>query len=123
MWVDAVTIEQIADTLRQLYFGAQPEKAQQAARTLLRYAALNAEYAGKTKKRVFLQILCLPVVKDTIQHRVLTTCGGKRLLTTACRGRKSAVSRCWQGIPRPLSWPDEILKVNNTETAKIPVIA
>ncbi len=57
MWVDAVTIEQIADTLRQLAARSpQPEKARQAAQTLLNeYAALNAEYAGKAKKRVFLQ--------------------------------------------------------------------
>lgn len=52
MWVDAVSIEQIADTLRQLAARSpQPEKAQQAAQTLLNeYAALNAEYAGKAKK-------------------------------------------------------------------------
>ncbi len=36
MWVDAVSIEQIADTLRQLAARSpQPEKAQQAAQTLL----------------------------------------------------------------------------------------
>lgn len=58
MWVDAVSIEQIADTLRQLAARSpQPEKAQQAAQTLLNeYAALNAEYAGKAKSASFFSL-------------------------------------------------------------------
>lgn len=58
MWVDAVSIEQIADTLRQLAaWSPQPEKAQQAAQTLLNeYAALNAEYAGKAKSASFFSL-------------------------------------------------------------------
>ncbi len=84
MWVDAVSIEQIADTLRQLAARSpQPEKAQQAAQTLLNeYAALNAEYAGKAKKRVFLQFGMNPLFtsgKGSIQHQVLTTCGGENV--------------------------------------------
>ncbi|EIB9163299.1 vitamin B12 ABC transporter substrate-binding protein BtuF [Salmonella enterica] len=84
IWVDAVSIEQIADTLRQLAaWSPQPEKAQQAAQTLLNeYAALNAEYAGKAKKRVFLQFGMNPLFtsgKGSIQHQVLTTCGGENV--------------------------------------------
>lgn len=84
MWVDAVSIEQIADTLRQLAaWSPQPEKAQQSAQTLLNeYAALNAEYAGKAKKRVFLQFGMNPLFtsgKGSIQHQVLTTCGGENV--------------------------------------------
>lgn len=58
MWVDAVSIEQIADTLRQLAARSpQPEKAQQAAQTLLNeYAALNAKYAGKAKSASFFSL-------------------------------------------------------------------
>ncbi|SUG52275.1 cobalamin periplasmic binding protein [Salmonella enterica subsp. arizonae] len=85
MWVDAVTIEQIADTLRQLApWSPQPEKARQAAQRLLKeYAALKAEYASKAKKRVFLQFGMNPLFtsgKGSIQHQVLTTCGGGKRL-------------------------------------------
>ena len=56
MWIDAVTIEQIADTLQTLAdFSPHPEMAKHAAQTLLDdYSQLKSQYAGKTKKRVFL---------------------------------------------------------------------
>lgn len=57
MWVDATNIEQIANALRQLApWSPQPDKAEQAAQSLLdQYAQLKAQYADKPKKRVFLQ--------------------------------------------------------------------
>ncbi|MDU2256724.1 MAG: vitamin B12 ABC transporter substrate-binding protein BtuF, partial [Escherichia coli] len=57
MWVDATSIEQIANALRQLApWSPQPDKAEQAAQSLLdQYAQLKAQYADKPKKRVFLQ--------------------------------------------------------------------
>lgn len=123
MWVDAVTIEQIADALRQLAaWSPQPEKAQQAAQTLLKeYAALKAEYAGKVKKRVFLQFGMNPLFtsgKGSIQHQVLTTCGGENVFADSrVPWPQVSQSRCWQGIPRPLSWPEKrakFSKLNNT---------
>lgn len=58
MWVDAVSIEQIADTPVNWPPGARSrKKAQQAAQTLLNeYAALNAEYAGKAKSASFFSL-------------------------------------------------------------------
>ncbi len=123
MWVDAVTIEQIADTLRQLAARSpQPEKARQAAQTLLNeYAALNAEYAGKAKKRVFLQFGMNPLFtsgKGSIQHQVLTTCGGENVFADS-RVPWPQVSReqVLARHPRPLSWPEKrakFSKLNNT---------
>ncbi len=84
MWVDAVTIEQIADALRQLAaWSPEPEKARHAAQTLLdEYAALKSQYADKPKKRVFLQFGANPLFtsgKGSIQHQVLEVCGGENI--------------------------------------------
>ncbi len=50
MWVDATSIEQIANALRQLAPSPQPDKAEQAAQSLLdQYAQLKAQYADKPK--------------------------------------------------------------------------
>lgn len=84
LWVDAVTIEQIADTLRKLSaWSPQPEKAQRAAQTLLDdYSQLKSQYASKPKKRVFLQFGINPPFtsgKGSIQNEVLELCGGENI--------------------------------------------
>ncbi len=82
-WVDAVSIEQIADTLRQLAARSpQPEKAQQAAQTATSTPRQRRVCRVKAKKRVFLQFGMNPPFtsgKGFIQHQVLTTCEKKRL--------------------------------------------
>lgn len=79
MWVDATSIEQIANALRQLApWSPQPDKAEQAAQSLLdQYAQLKAQYADKPKKRVFLQFGINPPFtsgKESIQNQVLEVC-------------------------------------------------
>ena len=74
IWVDAVTIEQVADALRQLAaWSPKPEQAKQAAQTMLDdYALLKSQYANKPKKRVFLQFGANPLFtsgKGSIQWR------------------------------------------------------
>ena len=70
IWVDAVTIEQVADALRQLApWSPRPEQAKQAAKTLLdEYALLKSQYANKPKKRVFLQFGANPLFKIGRAH-------------------------------------------------------
>ena len=60
IWVDAVTIEQVADALRQLLRGApKPEQAKQAAQTMLDdYALLKSQYANKPKKTRVSPVWC-----------------------------------------------------------------
>ena len=84
MWIDAVTIEQIADTLQTLAdFSPHPEMAKHAAQTLLDdYSQLKSQYAGKTKKRVFLQFGINPPFtsgKGSIQNEVIELCGGENI--------------------------------------------
>ena len=84
MWIDAVTIEQIADTLQTLAdFSPHPEMAKHAAQTLLNdYSQLKSQYAGKTKKRVFLQFGINPPFtsgKGSIQNEVIELCGGENI--------------------------------------------
>ena len=84
IWVDAVTIEQVADALRQLAaWSPKPEQAKQAAQTMLDdYALLKSQYANKPKKRVFLQFGANPLFtsgKGSIQHEVLEVCGGENI--------------------------------------------
>ena len=84
IWVDAVTIEQVADALRQLAaWSPKPEQAKQAAQTMLDdYALLKSRYANKPKKRVFLQFGANPLFtsgKGSIQHEVLEVCGGENI--------------------------------------------
>lgn len=69
MWVDATSIEQIANALRQLApRSPQPDKAEQAAQSLLdQYAQLKAQYADKPKNVFFCNsalIRHLPVEKS-----------------------------------------------------------
>ncbi|QMI04153.1 vitamin B12 ABC transporter substrate-binding protein BtuF [Citrobacter sp. RHB25-C09] len=84
MWVDAITIEQIAETLRKLAaWSPHPEKAQRAAQTLLdEYSQLKSQYADKAKKRVFLQFGINPPFtsgKGSIQNEVIELCGGENI--------------------------------------------
>ncbi|CBG86942.1 vitamin B12 ABC transporter substrate-binding protein BtuF [Citrobacter rodentium] len=84
MWVDAASIEQIAQTLRKLAaWSPQPEKAQHAARRLLDdYQQLKSEYADRSKKRLFLQFGINPPftsAKGSIQNEVLELCGGENI--------------------------------------------
>ena len=86
IWVDAVTIEQVADALRQLApWSPKPEQAKQAAQTLLdEYALLKSQYANKPKKRVFLQFGANPLFtsgKGSIQNQVLEVCGGENIFS------------------------------------------
>lgn len=102
MWIDAVTIEQIADTLQTLAdFSPHPEMAKHAAQTLLDdYSQLKSQYAGKTKKRVFLQFGINPPFtsgKGSIQNEVIELCGEKTSLpAVGFPGRRSVVNRCWR---------------------------
>lgn len=99
IWVDAVTIEQVADALRQLAaWSPKPEQAKQAAQTMLDdYALLKSRYANKPKKRVFLQFGANPLFtsgKGSIQHEVLEVCGGENIFAGSRVPRhRLAVSR------------------------------
>ena len=84
LWVDSHSIEEIAATRRQLAkWSPQPEKAEQAAATLLHgYAQLKAQYAKAPKKRVFMQFGFNPIFtsnKSAIQNQILEVCGGQNI--------------------------------------------
>ncbi|HBL4690391.1 vitamin B12 ABC transporter substrate-binding protein BtuF [Citrobacter sedlakii] len=88
MWVDAVTIEQIADTLKKLAaWSPEPEKAQRASQSLLDdYHQLKSANAAKAKKRVFLQFGINPPftsAKGSIQNQVLELCGGENIFANS----------------------------------------
>jgi vitamin B12 transport system substrate-binding protein len=88
LWVDAISIEQVAQALRDLAaWSPAPIKAQQAAQQLLNdYAALKAEYDTPTKKRVFLQFGTQPLFttgKGSIQNQVLEVCGGENIFAAS----------------------------------------
>ena len=57
MWIDAVSIEQVAQALRALApYSPTPKKAEAAAKQMLSaYAALKSRYDTPVKKRIFLQ--------------------------------------------------------------------
>jgi vitamin B12 transport system substrate-binding protein len=88
LWVDAISIEQIAQTLRELSaWSPTPQKAQQAAQQLLNdYASLKAKYNVSPKKRVFLQFGSQPLFttgKGSIQNQVLEVCGGENIFASS----------------------------------------
>ncbi|MGQ8762546.1 vitamin B12 ABC transporter substrate-binding protein BtuF, partial [Enterobacter bugandensis] len=62
-WVDAVSIEQVAQTLRDLApFSPTPQRAEHAAQQMLNdYAALKTRYGTQPKQRVFLQFGSQPL--------------------------------------------------------------
>ncbi len=88
MWVDAITIEQVIETLRQLKpYSPNPQQAEQAAQTLLeQYQTLKMRYASQPKKRVFLQFGAQPLFttgKGSIQNQVLELCGGENIFAAS----------------------------------------
>ena len=88
MWIDAITVEQVAESLAQLaQYSPQPEKARQAAAELLtRYRALKKQYASQPKKRVFLQFGGEPLFtsgKGSLQNEVLELCGGENIFSAS----------------------------------------
>ncbi|MBM3070535.1 vitamin B12 ABC transporter substrate-binding protein BtuF [Enterobacter sp. RHBSTW-00994] len=87
-WIDAVSIEQVAQALRDLApFSPTPSKAEQAAQRMLSdYAALKTEYDKTTKKRVFLQFGSQPLFttgQGSIQNQVLEICGGENIFAAS----------------------------------------
>lgn len=100
MWVDATSIEQIANALRQLApWSPQPDKAEQAAQSLLdQYAQLKAQYADKPKNVFSVNsalIRHLPVEKSRFRTRYSKFVAEKTSLKTAgFPGRKLAANRC-----------------------------
>ena len=87
-WIDATSIEQVAQALRDLApWSPAPEKAQQAAQQMLAdYAALKATYGAQPKKRVFLQFGQQPLFttsKGSLQHQVLELCGGENIFAAS----------------------------------------
>lgn len=88
MWVDAVSIEQIAQALEALAaYSPAPDKAHRAAQQLLGdYAVLKARYARAVKKRVFLQFGSQPLfttARGSIQNQVLELCGGENIFAAS----------------------------------------
>lgn len=88
MWIDAVSIEQVAQALRDLApYSPAPQKAELAAQNMLRdYAALKAKYDTTTKKRVFLQFGSQPLFttgQGSIQNQVLEVCGGENIFAAS----------------------------------------
>jgi len=88
LWIDAATIEQVAETLRQLAaYSPHPEQAQNAAQSLLNeYVALKSRYSDVPKKRVFLQFGSHPLftsASGTIQDQVLALCGGENIFASS----------------------------------------
>lgn len=88
MWVDAITIEQVADTLQKLAaWSPHPQQAEQASRQLLSdYQALKSRYASQAKKRVFMQFGAQPLFtsgKGSIQNQVVELCGGENIFANS----------------------------------------
>ena len=88
MWLDAVSIEQVAHALRALApYSPTPEKAEQAALQMLSdAAALKTRYDTPTKKRVFLQFGSQPLFttgQGSIQNQVLEICGGENVFAAS----------------------------------------
>lgn len=133
MWIDASSIQQIADALRQLAaWSPQPEKAEKAAQTLLAdYAQLQSRYAGTPKKRLFLQFGINPPFtsgKNSIQNQVLELCGGENIFADSQVpwpqvSREQVLARAPQAIV-VAGDSGEILKIKQYwgDQLKIPVI-
>lgn len=133
MWVDATSIEQIANALRQLApRSPQPDKAEQAAQSLLdQYAQLKAQYADKPKNVFFCNsalIRHLPVEKSRFRTRYSKFVAEKTSLKTAGFpspqvSREQVLARSPQAIVIT-GGPDQIPKIKQYwgEQLKIPVI-
>ncbi|EKW84616.1 periplasmic binding family protein [Escherichia coli 97.1742] len=121
------------NALRQLApWSPQPDKAEQAAQSLLdQYAQLKAQYADKPKKRVFLQFGINPPFtsgKESIQNQVLEVCGGENIFKDSRVpwpqvSREQVLARSPQAIVIT-GGPDQIPKIKQYwgEQLKIPVI-
>jgi len=88
MWIDAVSIEQVAQALRALApYSPTPKKAEAAAKQMLSdYAALKSQYDTPVKKRIFLQFGSQPLFttgKGSIQNQVLEVCGGENIFAAS----------------------------------------
>lgn len=88
MWVDAITIEQVAETLNKLAaWSPHPKQAKEAAQQLLsQYQALKSRYANQAKKRVFMQFGAQPLFtsgKGSIQNQVVELCGGENIFANS----------------------------------------
>ena len=88
MWIDAVSIEQVAQALRSLApYSPTPAKAENAAKQMLSdYAALKSRYDVPVKKRIFLQFGSQPLFttgKGSIQNQVLEICGGENIFAAS----------------------------------------
>jgi len=84
VWVDAISIEQVAQAIRDLApYSPAPQKAERAAQQLLDdYQALKAKYNTPSRKRVFLQFGSQPLFTTgagSLQHQVLELCGGENI--------------------------------------------
>lgn len=126
MWVDAVSIEQVAQALRALApYSPTPAKAEDAAKQLLSdYAALKAKYDTPVKKRIFLQFGSQPLFttgKGSIQNQVWKCAAEKISLRPAgYRGLRSAGNRYWLADHRRSLWSEmraRFLKLNNSGKA------
>lgn len=134
MWIDALSIEQVADALNALApYSPEPKKAAQAAQALRNeYAALKAKYDTPTKKRVFLQFGSQPLFttgKSSIQNQVLELCGGENIFAASRVpwpqvSREQVLARHPQAIVFAGA-PGEIPKIEQFwhPQLKIPVIA
>ena len=100
MWVDATSIEQIANALRQLAPGVRNRIRPNKPRNPLldQYAQLKAQYADKPKNVFFCNsalIRHLPVEKSRFRTRYSKFVAEKTSLKTAgFPGRKLAANRC-----------------------------
>jgi len=88
MWIDAVSIEQVAQALRSLApYSPTPAKAENAAKQMLSdSAALKSRYDTPVKKRIFLQFGSQPLFttgKGSIQNQVLEICGGENIFAAS----------------------------------------
>jgi vitamin B12 transport system substrate-binding protein len=88
VWIDAISIEQVAQALQNLApYSPAPQKAERAAR-LIRddYQALKAKYRATPRKRVFLQFGSQPLFTTgagSLQHEVLELCGGENIFAAS----------------------------------------
>ena len=80
MWIDAVSIEQVAQALQALApYSPTPKKAEAAAKQMLSdYAALKSRYDTPVKKRIFLQFGSQPLFTT-----VLEVCGGENIFAAS----------------------------------------
>lgn len=84
VWINPTTLDQLADSLRQLKaWSPAPEKADRAVEALLKQQeTLSRHYASLPKKRVFLQFGQRPLFTasgNTLQNEILQLCGGENI--------------------------------------------